>query len=487
MKFSRTSLLTVLHLCASSSLVGADRALRSSVRTSSSASGEERNENREGNSDAEGKRIQQRRLLDFMEEAQEATEKDQLETLEENGDPDQVEIVDSVGDEEKEDSEMEEEGAAEVESEVAELEPEAEAGPEAEPEEPKIANRRKFVRYEPSDWESEWIDQIDDIIEAKSLCRSLLGSDEQKKKIHMYLDAICGNRSSEPGKLHWCHYEDATHYVWYNSDNLDEFEIYVNEMPEELTVLPDYDFPDLTPEKANAILSKLIFYDEFTQGEYTEYIEPLVSHLRFPLAACMPSVPLLAELSIGVMSPGYLERTNFRKILYDYGSSDWGRLTYIIKVWGLYHSEFSEVISYSTFTAGQEWNDPFPKTVPDSESGRVVREYMELTDAPTDDPSKVFIPDKITEQVVVNDYILLKLDTGNAGFKEKLVQYIIDHAEDLPIHELIWEQNNPDNYALETYMGSHASFEDMSSTTLGDTYRALQALRMKGIRAHAWI
>jgi hypothetical protein len=26
----------------------------------------------------------------------------------------------------------------------------------------------------------------------------------------------------------------------------------------------------------------------------------------------------------------------------------------------------------------------------------------------------------------------------------------------------------------------------MSSTTLGDTYRSLQALRYKGIRAHAW-
>lgn len=53
------------------------------------------------------------------------------------------------------------------------------------------------------------------------------------------------------------------------------------------------------------------------------------------------------------------------------------------------------------------------------------------------DPRSSVIPDKITEEAVVNDYIILKLDTGNAAFKEKLVQYIIEHADDLHIDELV--------------------------------------------------
>ena len=32
------------------------------------------------------------------------------------------------------------------------------------------------------------------------------------------------------------------------------------------------------------VFSKFVFYGEETQEQYTEYIEPLVSHLRFPLA-----------------------------------------------------------------------------------------------------------------------------------------------------------------------------------------------------------
>ena len=274
--------------------------------------------------------------------------------------------------------------------------------------------------------------------------------------------------------------------MWYNSDNRDTFEIYVNEMPEVIPVRPQITHPRELSDPDGTILSKFVFSDEVANEEYTEYIEPLVSHLRFPLAGCKPKLPLLPELTVGVLSPGFLDRTNLRKIIYDYGSSDWGRVHFILKEWGLYNTEFSEIISYSTYKAGQEAEDLFPKTVPRRERGRVFREYLELADAPTDDRSKVFIPDKITEEAVVNDYIILKLDTGNAAFKEKLVQYIIEHADDLHIDELLWVQNNPDNYSLQKYMEAHASSEDMSSTKLGDTYRSLQALRFKGIRAHAW-
>ena len=479
MKLSHSSLLALLHLYAASSCVGAERVLRSSLGSSSSSSSstltaEESHENLDfghyHNSNANGN-VRSRKLIDFVIEAEEAEKEDQIETLEDNGDANQVEIVDSAAGEQQEEEEMNQDIDA-MEQQL----------PAAEVEEVKIKNRRKLVRYEPSEWETQWIDQIDDIMEAKSLCRSLLGSDAQKEKMHKFLVHKCSIRTSDG----WCYFEDATHFVWYNSENRDTFEIYVNERPDSISVLPQMTNPRELSDPDGTVLSKFVFFDEVANEEYTEYIEPLVSHLRFPLAGCKPNLPLLAELTIGVLSPGYLDRTNLRKIIYDYGSSDWGRVHFILKEWGLYNTEFSEIISYSTYKAGEEAEDLFPKTVPRRERGRVFREYLELVDAPSEDPSKVFIPEKITEEAVVNDYIILKLDTGNAVFKENLIQYIIEHADDLHIDELLWVQNNPDNYNLQKYMEMHASFEDMSSTTLGDTYRSLQALRYKGIRAHAW-
>jgi hypothetical protein len=82
------------------------------------------------------------------------------------------------------------------------------------------------------------------------------------------------------------------------------------------------------------------------------------------------------------------------------------------------------------------------------------------------------------EQIDVNNYILLKLDREiDSCFKESLIQYIIDHVgTDLHINILLWEVNNPDNYVLQSYIDIHTSFQDLSSTHLGDTYCTLQAL-----------
>jgi hypothetical protein len=61
----------------------------------------------------------------------------------------------------------------------------------------QVKNRRKFVRYEPSAWESQWVDQIDDIMQSQSLCRSLLASDVQRNKVHDYLKSICGTHPAD--------------------------------------------------------------------------------------------------------------------------------------------------------------------------------------------------------------------------------------------------------------------------------------------------
>ena len=476
MKFSRCSLLLAVPLLSLSvpSSVAADGHVRSS-RTSRKTEAEVEAV-RESGTSVDGEERVGRKLADFMDQAQDEVQETQIDSMEQNADPNQVEIVDSVADEVKEDAEMQNDAEV-VKEEFENANPFADSDYE-------VKNRRKFVRYEPSPWETQWVEQIDDIMQSQSLCRSLLASDAQKSKVHDYLQSICGTHAADPEKWNWCYYEDATHYMWYNIDNRDAFEIYINEMPPGIEQRPTYQPAYPQGEVADSVISKLVYFDEFTGEEYSEAIEPLVSHLRFPLAGCLKDLPLLGELTTYVLGPGYLDRTNARKMIYDVGSPDWSRLAYIVKDWGLYATEFQEISSYATATM-DEATDEFPKTVPADQAGRIFREYFELTDSPTDDPSKLFLPTKIMDQVEVNDYILLKLDHGNARFKENLIQYIID-TDNLHIDELMWENNSDDNYVLKKYMEDHATFEDMSSMKLGDTYRKLQALRNKGIRAHAW-
>jgi hypothetical protein len=486
MKFSCCSLLVavpLLSLSASSYVAAADshvRSLRNSRKTEATAADPElllvepSTSESVGSMDAENR--VGRKLADFMDQAQDEVEETEIDSLEQNADPTKVEIVDSEADEVKEDAEMESDAEI-VKEEFEDENPSVDTVNQ-------VKNRRKFVRYEPSAWESQWVDQIDDIMQSQSLCRSLLASDVQRNKVHDYLKSICGTHPADQSQWNWCYYEDATHFMWYNLDNRDKFEIYVNEMPPGIDERPHYVPAYPQGDIAASVISKLVYFDEFTGEEYSEAIEPLVSHLRFPLAGCLKNLPLLGELTTFVLGPGYLDRTNARKMIYDVGSPDWSRLAYIVKDWGIFETEFQEISSYAT-SPTVESNDEFPKTVPADQAGRIFREYFELTDAPTDDPSKLFLPDKIMDQVDVNDYILLKLDHGNARFKENLIQYIID-SDNVHIDELMWEVNNSDNYVLKKYIEDHATFEDMSSMKLGDAYRMLQALRNKGIRAHAW-
>ena len=43
------------------------------------------------------------------------------------------------------------------------------------------------------------------------------------------------------------------------------------------------------------IVSKMVFRDDQTGEQYTEYIEPLVSHLRFPLCKCATFKPIVND------------------------------------------------------------------------------------------------------------------------------------------------------------------------------------------------
>mmetsp|Transcript_26308 Transcript_26308/g.43929 ORF Transcript_26308/g.43929 Transcript_26308/m.43929 type:complete len:494 (+) Transcript_26308:104-1585(+) len=443
-----------------------------------------------------------RLLIDFMQQAKDEKTADNLATLQDEGDASDVTVVDTLQEEEDAEDTMEEE--------AEDMELEKEVSGEANMEE-EMTNRRRFVRYEPSVWETQWVDEIDDIMEAKSICRNLMSTPTQLEKLHDFMEVICTasiqvNDVKEGGdqtQTTWCYYHDQTHYMWYNVDNRAEFELYVDQTPAALKGVepPEPAALILSDDHWAPIVSKLVYFDEFADEEYVEYIEPLVGTLRFPLAECLPDQPLLADVASYIIPPPYLYRTDGRRILYDVGSKDWSRLQYVVEQWALHDIDFTDIMSFSGSSGSssgasqiKEATDDFPATVPAKHQEHIYREYLPLVDFPSPDKATIFLPALIQEMTQVNDYVLLKLDRVNAKLKETIVAYLLNDNDNaargrntIHVDELIWEVDNSDNFLFRNQFDATLQFDQLSSQPLADTYRQLQALRFKGIRAHAWI
>ena len=148
-------------------------------------------------------------------------------------------------------------------------------------------SKRRFVKYESSYWERLWVEQVDEWAKEHKICEILLG--EQAQMVHDFLNGTCTSRYLPPHDS-WCMIDDEYRPLWYNSGNRDEFEFsWIPPFSVDARVAPP---KPVIPNAENAhIFSKFTFKDEETGEEYAEYIEPLVSHLRFPLTHCIDPTP----------------------------------------------------------------------------------------------------------------------------------------------------------------------------------------------------
>jgi hypothetical protein len=158
-------------------------------------------------------------------------------------------------------------------------------------------------------------------------------------------------------------------------------------------------------------------------------------------------------------------------------------MEHIVEEWSAHDASFKWLISYAP--NGNEVDDAFLTTVPELHKSKIFRHYFQLLDGPSDDKTKLFLPEKIQQETFPNDYVMLKLDRINANLKQSLVQYILDH--NIKVDELFWEINASGNYVMQRWFDANLKPDEVSSMTLQDAYYMLQALRNKGIRAHAWI
>ena len=354
-------------------------------------------------------------------------------------------------------------------------------------------SRRKFVSYQPSKWEAGWVDAIPQVTSAKTICSTLLEGKHQQDWVHKFIEMMCSARLDPPHDG-WCYFHDHNHFVWYNANNRNQFELYIDKTPLQLDgIQPPVPTPVNTLEMEDdweEIASKFTFLDETTGEEYVEYIEPLVAQLRFPLAGCLERKPLLTDFASFVIPPPSLSRVDGRTIMYDVGSSDWSRLEYIVEEWGAHDAGFTYLITYAP--SENENIDGFLESVPEKHKSHIYRHYFNLVDAPVteaSDPKDFFLPRKIHLQARADDYVMVKFDRSmNANLKLSLVQYILDYpTSEIHVDELFWEINASGNYVLQPWFDANLKFNQVSSLSLPDAYEMLSSLRKRGIRAHAWI
>jgi len=352
----------------------------------------------------------------------------------------------------------------------------------------EMKSRRRFVSYRSSEWEQMWLENIDQWTREQKICHVLLS--EQAQIVHDYLNLLCTSRMPAPYD-HWCVIDDELHPLWYNGGNRERFDLTFerpSEVPDDVPVPPPW--PVRPGPQHDHIVSRFIFLDEIT-GEYTiEYIEPLISHLRFPLAMCLEAQPNDADHKYHfvtfrgwVLPPPPVVKAS-RAILYDAGSSTWvdgaggPSLAFLTKMWLRHGIDFDVIYAFDWEYSHEE----FYTSVPDEYKAKVHFRKAEISSSlAKHNDAHPFLPQLIKEATDVDDYVVFKLDIDAPTVEDGSMVALLDPSS-TKVDEVIWEHHVSGNYLM-----SPLWLDAVSDLTIRQSYEYFLRLREKGIRAHSWV
>jgi len=312
--------------------------------------------------------------------------------------------------------------------------------------------------YHSSKWEQLWIDNIEEW-QNHQICEALT---EQKEQIHTFIKDTC----SATTDTDWCLIDDSVHQVWYNTK---DGQTTLRKPSSVTTISP---LKEMTP-KDDSIWS----YFELPDGT-REYIEPLVSHLRHPLARCLFGDTFLTDRSY--VLPGNPGQA--KTFLFDAGASHWSRgaggpsLSYFTSVWKRYGFDWSHIEGWEGGTTVAK----FEATVPQEWRSRTHFHKDWISTSPDKQP---FVPDVIRSTASKEDYVVFKLDIDSKAVETAIVDYLLTHTEALEyIDEFVWE-HHVDNYIMAP---NWKNTQDMTKS-IADSYKYFLNLRKLGVRAHSWV
>ena len=349
-------------------------------------------------------------------------------------------------------------------------------------------------RYTSSPWEKLWLDNVRAWQRSKQICDEL--DRRQVTYMKKFMTALCSSATNDPK---WCALDDSGAKIFYNK----EANLYTNKRPMSVRnihaprpVVPRdeeiFSFFTATTRCCSRMSNS-------TRGNCTyerrrEYIEPLVSHLRHPLAKCQKPFyygrkrPWLTTTRCFVVPPppslvSSLVDAGAKFYYFDAGATEWNStkklggssLEYFTSVFGRHGIDFDLVEAWEGSAAGNF----FEKSIPDVYKNRTIFHHEYISTTPGKAP---FVPSIIKERARKDDYVVFKLDIDSKAVETAIVEFLLV-SEDLDwIDEFIWE-HHVDNYLMNPNWANTID----ETKDIRDSYAYFLKLRKRGIRAHSWV
>lgn len=320
--------------------------------------------------------------------------------------------------------------------------------------------------YHSSEWESLWLQNIR-VWQEGGICQAL---GKQHMQIRAFMNDTCSARTDTP----WCLIDDSVHQLWYHTvDGRVQ-----TSKPGEVHRM--FETRPISPSNQK-IWSWFERRDEIT-GEITyDFIEPLVSHLRHPLACCQHGKGIDSSFFIdrSYVLPGVVG--NRKCYLFDAGASSWNdgaggpSLSYFAQVWKRHGFEWEHIEAWEGSTPSAR----FYSTVPATWKGRTDYHQEWISTKPDKHP---FVPSVIKAKVKNSDYVVFKLDIDSKAVETSIVDYLLSWDDLDLVDEFLWE-HHVKNYLMAP---AWAASQDMSMS-IADSYQYFLKLRKRGVRAHSWV
>eukprot|EP00590_Aulacoseira_subarctica_P011128 CAMPEP_0172430060 /NCGR_PEP_ID=MMETSP1064-20121228/52917_1 /TAXON_ID=202472 /ORGANISM="Aulacoseira subarctica , Strain CCAP 1002/5" /LENGTH=427 /DNA_ID=CAMNT_0013175851 /DNA_START=94 /DNA_END=1377 /DNA_ORIENTATION=+ len=344
---------------------------------------------------------------------------------------------------------------------------------------------RRFLNYTSSQWELMWLENIQEWEKNRTICENVLSS-EQEPFLHKFQETICTHHIEDSS---WCAVQDPYEGTSYLYNKVKRTFAGPGSVPHlNWEHIKTIDPQPVVPQEDNGdggipkVFSRLDFIDDITGEVYSEYIEPLVSHLRHPVAGCA-DVSVLSRSYIVPVPPA--RASSFPKAYYfDAGASQWNdggggpSLSYFTAVWKRHGLDFYHIEAWE----GTGSKEAFYATVPEEYKYRTFYHEAFIASSPnTTDPFVPFVIKKTTQK---EDYVLFKLDIDNGPVEKGTVDYLLSSADDSLeyITEFVWEHHVRGNYIMAGWWG-----DSVDELSIFDSYMYFLQLRQRGVRAHSYV
>lgn len=231
----------------------------------------------------------------------------------------------------------------------------------------------------------------------------------------------------------------------------------------------------------------------------TQFIEPLIGHLRHPFFHCVGQQKDTFELMFDtqyIVFPQVVKKMYTKVILFDVGASTFddcamGCQKWFVDQYANHGLSFDKIIGWEAKSLDhQQYWSKIPHD---------LKYKIQLFNTPASaDPDSTDNPlNHIRQNAEIDDYVVLKLDIDHIDTEIKIVEQILDSPEIIAkVDEFFWEHHAWGSPLKQTrvhmfnqYLGwkAHTSNHDHRYGRLEHTYEILGRMRQKGIRAHAWI